>query len=103
MCGMCGQAIPMPSGSSKRRKRRERRKLRAQEYGGAADGQICCVGSDEQHSSTKAASQSALRARVRQLLKEEGYPDEWLADGDWVFEHWCDLINSGRSSLCDLL
>ena len=93
----------MPTGSSKRRKRRERRKLRAQEYGGAVDGQSCCVGSGDQNSSATAASRSAFRARVRQLLKEKEYPDDWLADGDWVFEHWCGLISSGRSSLCDLL
>ena len=81
----------------------ERRLLRAQEYGGAVDGQRYSVGSDEQGSAAE-ANQSALRARVRQLMKEKFEYDEiWLADGNSMFEDCFNRVQSGRSVLCDEL
>ena len=78
--------------------------MRAQEYGGATDGQHRSVGSGEQNSSVTADSQSALRARVRQLLKEKfEFHEIWLTDGNSMFENWFDRAQAGRCFLCDEL
>ena len=70
--------------------------------GGAADGPSGCLGSLGRGSFVTEADQAALRARVRQLLKEKfDYPDIYLADGNSMFEDWYESVSQGRSVLCE--
>ena len=49
------------------------------------------------------AGQAALRARLRQLLKEKfDCPDCWLLDGDFMFEGWYERVCRGKSVVEEL-
>ena len=95
----------MPSGSCKRRKRRGKRALRAIGGGGAADGPSDVRGSIGRGAPKAVADNTALRNRVRQLLREHlEYDDYWLADGNSGFESWMESVRLDEDIwLCDAL